>query len=1073
MKMKRMIASFALAAATLFGGGAALMSSDAITANAAVTPESNQTLTIRSGYKTGMLGTVTGVNSQLGATIEFDLYSTNFKDLPYETSYDVINSSGTSGSLASIAFVWGKDDRYPYENPNKAGQSHGTPMWHVSNDDLTEKNFGGFQYFCNGQIKEWTEQGNYAVITGGVGNASKFMEAGYSYKVSLSYAEFTFEGKTYNEGGGSPWFIMQRKGLFEDESEYEIFYAYAKAVFIKSEYTDGTLAGFEVAGLAKYANLSGDRTSADGEGHSVEMEIDNLRIYDGMTYSSAAKKSSNDFQSTTASTFSSMATTVPDYPLNNSKITVGDFTCVSTNFSEPINDTEYCLFGLNTRQLYPLYFKDTSGTTLSTQKTYTGLDFSSTRIDAGSGMVYKFDYTALKAANWEVSDAVTVTGTKVANFKLSIDTGTPDVTFKTVSVGVNDYYYIKKDLLVREGYDFLGLSKTEGGGADYKIGTSLDMRCQDQSLYAVWKQQTFVGSYVYDGKIFGRTVVNYGDIPYYRGETPTLSGYVFTGWNKTAKGLTADATYTANFERAVNVYSNNTALKITNSFTMERTGIDCDLVEFTFEALNFKSGATLKVCGEDITSYVEEGRKMKVTVSSTGELTVYLGYIGSENYEQKATVTTTAGTNETVSFEFNGKNGNIVIDNMTATYDGKKTYEETFNAAIKISNGVYNNYYAISGSGASIVTFAKDLTVTFMDTTKDREVAVIHTYEGGIVECMPTVTGVEGTISWDKTQSDLNNVTENMTVSAALTWTEYKITFVVTPIYGYQEVSKTFSKVKGIYGETVDLPTTTVGDYGIIGWTDLEGATLAKYSTMYTFSDSDITLYSVWGGEPQTCKFYAEDGETELQTVLVEKYGTASFSGELPEKAGYDFVGWEKYLYNSKTKEYELVEDGFNDLSNVTEETHFVAKYEKTGVKVSVTIDGGSGTGNYEVGATVTIAFDEGSDAEVWVIVRGGVHLEILDEDSGEATFVVGDENVYIRAMTRQAASDFIEQEKEEGRWEGEIAGDEDNEDGDEEEEEEGGCGCGSSSSNLSTLVALLLAGVGVMIIRKKSREEK
>ncbi len=1004
--IRNIFTSFVLGA-LLLGG----ITGNAISAKAAET-DLVSVLNVQSGYKTGFFGEVSKLAEKKGATVEFDLYESNLKDVNYVEDFDVGSVSGTSGSLACVSFVFGKTESYPYST------APATPAWHISNADLTEYNFGGFQYFCNGVIKEWSYQGNSKVITNYIGDPSQFMEEGYSYKVSLRYSPFEYEGDIYGNSG--EWFCVERKDIFEDDSAYKVLFAYQKALFAGANFTNGGLAGMEVQGLCINANVSGLQTAADKKGASVNLEIGSLKIYDGASYDDAKIKSSVGFDSVTAEDVA-----LPDYSGKAAQYNTfgdknylaiegeeGEIRCISTNFGSAIGNGEKVTakLGVSQKKLFNVNFKDAdTQETVATQKTYTGKNFSAARIEK-DGKVYKFDYSGVNFE--ELAADIDVFGTPVSYFTLKLVSGTNDVNDKTQRVSIDGKYEITENSLVRTDYNLLGFATTKNGEVVYEIGDVVDMHCQDLTLYAVWELKTYTASYMVEGKlVYQGSAIPRGWV-LYDGVVPVKEGYIFVGWDKAIAPATEDVTLNAMFEEVSDLYLENKALSVTQSFTLARSSSKSyQTVEIVFDALKFPAGAELVVCGQDISQYVREGYKVKLSLAESGSLSVYTAYVNSDEYQQETSVNTGLGTNASVTLAFDGNGSEIVIDNLISSYDGKNAYAETFDGEAEINSGVYKNYYLTEGS-AMTVDFAQDITVTFHDKTTGRDLAVVHTYQGGNVALLSTTTGVSETLVWDKEQTALHNLQESLTVNGEFNWDVYTVSFVVTDILGYMPVEHTIESIDGIYGEGVALPTHTVGNYAIIGWAKKEGG-FAQYVDEYVFHTESVTLYAVWGGKPLQVSFYAEDGETLLGNVSVEYNGTAVYEGEIPEKEGYSFVGWDK------------------PADAITEDVKLIAQYEKTKKRVSVSVLGGEGAGVYTEGETVTIRFYEGSGYTSWKVVSGNVTITNTD---GAYTFVVGAEDVVIQASGKK----------------------------------DGGKGCSSAQGLATVTLALAVFGGAVACKRKK-----
>lgn len=963
-------------------GGVATAKVDNVSASADT--ETNTTFTVQSGYKSSFFANVSSHKQKKGVSIEFDLYETDFKEMNYNKDFDIMQSSGTFGSLAAVSFTFGKvAANYPDPNPKNAP----IPAWHTYVPN--EYNFGGFQYFCNGEIKEWHNVGMSVRVTDYIGYPSQFMEEGYSYKVMLRYDRFEFEGTTYNPDGNA-WFCVERKGIFEDESAYEPLFAYKKKQ--TANYTDGTLAGMDIQGLCINANGSQGATSADGLGHSLHMELDNVRIYDGKKYETAAEKHAENFENVSADALATPNMTVNDaehvkYSNKNYYEHASGIRQILTNFGSAIGISEEttCRVGVKTRELYNVTFKDASTQeTVGTQKTFTGFDFSSARIFKGE-QVYQFDYSRIDYDM--VKGDVEVFGTPVSYFTMRIYSGVDTIKDKVMRVGVREKVLLDKGLFVREGYNLAGFSLTEGDDTvKYEVGDIVDMKCQDMTLYAVWKLPEYKTTYKLGNLTLEQIITNVGETPFYQGATPEKAGYVFAGWSKTAE-QGKDQSITANFIQLEDVNASNKAVFVENSVTFKREGYaEVSSVDVCFDLIALPQGAEIKVLGTDITELLKdkdnnnnfiEGYKIRVTVSKQGNIVVSKAYIGTDVYENLGTTTAVSGSNTSMEFTF--ANG-VVFDTLTMSYNGQNAFTQTFEGSKDISTGIFDNYYTVEGS-ANVVDYAKDIVVTFEDMT-GRVVATTYTYAGGNVKLINKVEGISHNIVWDKSQNDLHNIQGNIVVKADLTWKNCSVSFVITKIFGFMESEGiSIAPKTATYGSEIALPSATYGDYAIIGWTDVANGNYAKYTGNYVLTEDACTLYAVWGGKSVVVEFYAEDGTTLLETQTVENKATVRFGGEIPEKPGYKFVGWDKSTVG------------------VTQDTKFIAQYQKILKKVQVSVLGGTGAGRYTEGDVVTIAFRDikGLDFVDWKVVSGNV---TITENNGVYTFVVGTQDVVVEAVT-------------------------------------------------------------------------
>ena len=441
--------------------------------------------------------------------------------------------------------------------------------------------------------------------------------------------------------------------------------------------------------------------------------------------------------------------------------------------------------------------------------------------------------------------------------------------------------------------------------------------------------------------------------------------------------------------------------------------------------IELPNGAKITVLGADITNNLEEGFAYKVSVAKKGAITIYKAYMGTNDYVSVGSATALTGSNAYLEFSF--ENG-VVFDTLSMSYDGRNTFTDTFEGAEDdIFDGIYNNYYTVSGY-AMVVPYAKDKVVTFVDSTTGNELFKTYTYAGGKVKLLSSVEGSTGAVVWDKSQADLDNVQDDITVSASLGWKDCSVSFEITKLFNFIQVDGNIASINGKYGEEITLPTLTYGDtYQIVGWTDVKGSAFAKYSDTYVLKDASKKLYSVWGGRLLTVNFY-DDDDNLLETQKVEYQGTALFKGEVPEKEGYKFIGWD------------------SSTVGLTEDTDFYAQYERVLAKVQVSVLGGTGAGRYTEGDVVTIAFRDIAGLEFvdWKVISGDVTIK---EKNGKYTFVVGTEDVVIQAIQEGEESGAVKPP--------------------ESIEEEG---CGSTISLGMVSLALILSGA-CFALRRKDEE--
>ena len=130
-------------------------------------------------------------------------------------------------------------------------------------------------------------------------------------------------------------------------------------------------------------------------------------------------------------------------------------------------------------------------------------------------------------------------------------------------------------------------------------------------------------------------------------------------------------------------------------------------------------------------------------------------------------------------------------------------------------------------------------TVTFVQEGCDNVVVTVNEGEGVSADSIPVPASVKGhTVSWDKTEADLAEITTDVTVTAVATPNVYVITFVVD----YEGVTAPQSQ-EVTYGTEFTLPTVADGYYEFKHWETEDGEVFT--ASVYEIDDN-LTLYAVF-----------------------------------------------------------------------------------------------------------------------------------------------------------------------------------------------------------------------------------
>ena len=169
----------------------------------------------------------------------------------------------------------------------------------------------------------------------------------------------------------------------------------------------------------------------------------------------------------------------------------------------------------------------------------------------------------------------------------------------------------------------------------------------------------------------------------------------------------------------------------------------------------------------------------------------------------------------------------------------------------------------------------------------------------------PIVEGYEF-ISWDK---EISNVNENTIIKAI-----YKKKIYVVNFYTFDNVLINSQNIE--YGSNAIAPDNPIQEgHEFIGW-DKE----------YNNIKSNLDIKPIYIQAKYTVKFYDELGNILSEQII--KYNNNALSPSIPNKEGYEFVGWDKDYNNVKTNldiypKYEKIKytvKFYDNLNNVISE---------------------------------------------------------------------------------------------------------------------------------------------------------
>ena len=380
-----------------------------------------------------------------------------------------------------------------------------------------------------------------------------------------------------------------------------------------------------------------------------------------------------------------------------------------------------------------------------------------------------------------------------------------------------------------------------------------------------------------DGDTLQSTLVAYGTMPVYGGETPTKQAdvqysYTFNGWDAELVSVTGEATYNATFNSNVNNYLvtfKNGADTLQSTmlaygampeyngdeptkqgdaqYTYSFNGWDAELVEVTGET-TYNATFSSTINNYTITWLLDDGTKID-------EESVAYGTTPSHTDAHKDNT-----AQYTITF--------VGWDKEFEAVTGDETYTAVFDSVV-------NSY--------TVIFYFED-GVTVLDSL---EVEYGQTPITSLIPSLPATPKYTYTFAgWSP---ELQPVTGNAGYTAVFDSivNTYTVTFVNYDNTELQSTMVPYDSVPEYTGETPFKPSNAMYHYVFTGWTpELVAVTGdARYKAVY---DQVLNRYTII--------FYDEDGITVLDSVEVD-YGEMPETSVIPTKADdeeytYTFAGW-------------------------------------------------------------------------------------------------------------------------------------------------------------------------------------
>lgn len=439
-------------------------------------------------------------------------------------------------------------------------------------------------------------------------------------------------------------------------------------------------------------------------------------------------------------------------------------------------------------------------------------------------------------------------------------------------------------------------------------------------------------------------------------------------------------------------------------------------------------------------SYTIESANITLN-NPTKEGYTFAGWTGTDLSSATKTVTITKGSTGNKSYTATWKKNEESPSESVKTYtltlnpmnETNKTTSQKIEAGAVIGTlptptrkgYTFLGWYTDKTSGEKIIettTYTYEKNITLYAQWKLVEYSITYELDGGIVSNNPNTYTVESAnITLNNPTKEgykfagwlgtgISNATKTVTIQKGTTgirkyiatWTplSYKISF--NPNGG--KIDKT---TKSVYAKEKlgTLPTPTKDKSSFLGWyTDKTNGEKIISTTIYNY-EKDITLYAHWGEKnAPTIKYETEGATTNIPSEKVEKGKTYEVL-PVPEKKGYQFLGW--YTSKEYTEKVEV-----NTV--VSSDTTLYAKWEIINYTIEYNLDGGVTNDNPNTYNVETKTFTlkkptkEGYNFNGWLDETTGNIEETLKVEKGTTG-----NKIYTAIFSKIGEASLVEEKEE------------------------------------------------------------
>ncbi|MCQ2121173.1 MAG: InlB B-repeat-containing protein [Fibrobacter sp.] len=403
-----------------------------------------------------------------------------------------------------------------------------------------------------------------------------------------------------------------------------------------------------------------------------------------------------------------------------------------------------------------------------------------------------------------------------------------------------------------------------------------------------------------DGTVLQSSTVQYGNVPVYAGDTPTLAAtaqysYTFAGWDATLIPVTGEATYTATYDATINKYTVQ-FLNYDNSVLQE-------------ELLAYGTMPTYKGENPSRESTVEFNYTFKgfdKTIASVVGAATYIAVFDSTP----------------VTYEVVFKNGSEILKTQYVEYGKAATAPATPTREGYVFNGWDKSFTSVKSALVVNALFAaapKHQLIVYVDGKVEISEGV---YEGASYT-LPSAaekTGYKFEGWYDNKGNylgqpgDVITISADISIEARYSVLSYTITFVDDNGAIIESGSVEFGTMPTAPADPFKVSTAQY-TYEFAGWTP--AVSMVTGNVTYTASyNSVLNAYKV--------TFLDYDGTT-LKSQNV-KYGAAATAPAEPERDGYKFIGWDNefdeiVMNLDVTAQYEKLSSSSSSRSDVKPES--------------------------------------------------------------------------------------------------------------------------------------------------------